>query len=200
MPTLRERLFHAFSAAMTELAQFGRSRGNLDQGAARACNGALQLLYKHPWCSKTHTFSILLLPRLIGNLFENDRVAHCDDLMDLFAMQALAVRGQLAFSFRFAPACLLVALARFPVQPPLALLLETAFFIIVLRITRSPLPIHLPLQPADVLLIRSQFLTVDGKAGFCLSAGHSKRRGAEIRSDAVAGHRLLVLLIGYPST
>jgi hypothetical protein len=186
MPALRKRLFHALPAAMTELAQFGSTRGNLDQGAARPCNGALQKCYKHPWCAKAHAFSITLLPAFIGNLFENDRVAHCDDLMDLFAMQALAVGRQLAFFFRFAPTCLLVALARLPVQPPLALLPDTAPFIIVVRVTRSPLPIHFPLQSADRLRIGSQFLTKDREARFG-PAGHQSDGGRpQIRSDDLA--------------
>ncbi len=171
MPALRKRFFHALPAAMTELAQFGPARGNLDQGAARACNGALQMLYKHPWSSQSHAFPIKLLPPFIGDLFENDGVPYCDDLMHFFAMQTFAMRCQLTFFFRFAPTCLLIALARFPVQPPLALLLDTALFIIVLRVARSPLPIHFPLPSADRLRIRSQFLTEHGEARFGLS-GH----------------------------
>ncbi len=60
---------------MTELAQFGPARGDLDQGAARASNGALQKCYKHPWGSQSYTLAVLFLPRLIGNFFEDDGIA-----------------------------------------------------------------------------------------------------------------------------
>src|SRR5260370_41959230 len=49
MPALPERFFDARSAAMTELREFGGTGWNFDQGAARTCNGAPQLCYKHPW-------------------------------------------------------------------------------------------------------------------------------------------------------
>src|SRR6516165_2817357 len=55
MPALGERLLHAPATAMTKLAQFGSTGGNLEQGAARPC---------------------------IGKLFEDNRVAHSDDLVD----------------------------------------------------------------------------------------------------------------------
>jgi len=79
---LREGLFHRLAAAMTKLREFGAARGNFDQGAARACNGASQLCYQHPWGAKAHASSILFLPRLVGNLFEDDGVAHTHDFMD----------------------------------------------------------------------------------------------------------------------
>src|SRR6266567_764462 len=99
---------------MTELAQFRRARGNFDQDAARACNGALQEFYKHPWGSQSNASPILLLPRLVGKLFEDDGVAHGHDLMGLFAMQTLAVGSQLAFFSGLSAPGLLVVSARFP--------------------------------------------------------------------------------------
>ena len=60
---------------MTELAQFARPRGNFDQGAARPCNGASEHLYEHPWSPQAHALAVLLLPCLVGNLFEDDGVA-----------------------------------------------------------------------------------------------------------------------------
>ena len=86
MPALRQRFFHDTAAAMTELAQFGCSRGDFDQGAARPCNGASQHLYKHPWGSQSYALPILLLPRFVRDLFQNDRVADRDDLMHVVAM------------------------------------------------------------------------------------------------------------------
>ena len=60
-----ERLFERLAAAVTELTELRCAWGDFDQGAARACNGALQKCYKHPWGSQSHASSILLLPRLI---------------------------------------------------------------------------------------------------------------------------------------
>src|SRR5260370_34211644 len=62
---LRQRFFTDTAAAMTELAQLGCARGNFDQGAARACNGASEHLYKHPWCAQSYALAILLLCRQI---------------------------------------------------------------------------------------------------------------------------------------
>ncbi len=147
MPALPEWLGHAVAAAMTELGEFGLPRRTFDQGAARTRNGALQLCYKHPWCSKTHTLSILLLPRFGRDLFEQDRVAHRDDLLDLFAVQALAVGCQLALFLRLAPPSALVALALLPGQPLLALPLDPALGLRVVRAGRPLLPIET--SPAD---------------------------------------------------
>src|SRR3989442_7275662 len=97
---LREGLFHRLAAAMTKLREFGAARGNFDQGAARACNGASQLCYQHPWGAKAHASSILFLPRLVGNRFEDAGVAHTHDFMDYAAMQALAMGCELAFFAR----------------------------------------------------------------------------------------------------
>src|SRR5437879_2228944 len=38
VPALRKRLFERLAAPVTELAEFGRACGNLEQGAARACS------------------------------------------------------------------------------------------------------------------------------------------------------------------
>src|SRR5713101_1767076 len=94
MPALRQRLFDRLATAVTELAEFGRARGNFEQGAARTCNGAPQEFYKHPWCSQSYTSPILFLPGLVGNFLNDDGVADRHDLMNLVPMQALAVRGQ----------------------------------------------------------------------------------------------------------
>ncbi len=135
MPALRQRFFHDTAAAMTELAQFGCLRGHFEQGAARACNGASEHLYKHPWCSQSYALAILPLPRFVRDLFQNDRVADRDDLMHVLAMQTPAMGGQLAFSGRLASACALVALARLPAQLFLPLLLDaTALVIVRLRL------------------------------------------------------------------
>jgi hypothetical protein len=73
---------------MAILGEFGRVCGHFEQGAARACNGASQHVYEHPWGAKPHTCAILLLPRFITDLFKYDGVAHGDYLMDKPPMQA----------------------------------------------------------------------------------------------------------------
>ena len=60
VPALRERLFHRLAAAVAQLRQLGGARGNLAQGAARACNGAFQETDKHPWSPQSHTLAVLL--------------------------------------------------------------------------------------------------------------------------------------------
>src|SRR4051794_24436696 len=82
MNPLREGFFDVPAAAMAILGQFGLVRRNFAQDAARACNGAFQKTYKHPWCAKSYASSVALLPRLVGKLFEDDRVAHCHDLVN----------------------------------------------------------------------------------------------------------------------
>src|SRR5712692_1615313 len=103
---------------MTKLRQFGGTRGNFDQGAARTCNGALQMVYQHPWSPKTHTCAVAFLPTLVGELFGADRLAQRDNLMHHAPMHALAMRSELAFFGGFPPPGGLVALALFPVEPP----------------------------------------------------------------------------------
>src|SRR6266567_8872105 len=132
---------------MTELREFRRARGNFDQDAARACNGALQECYKHPRGSQSHASPVLLLPCLVGKLFENDGVAHGHDLMHLFTMQTLAEGSQLAFFDRLSASGLLVVSARFPLQLLVALLLDLTLLIVVVGISCPSLPIHLALEP-----------------------------------------------------
>jgi hypothetical protein len=120
VPALRKRLFERLAAPVTELTQFGRACGNFEQGAARACNGAPQHLDEHPWCSQSYASPVLFLPRLIGNLFQDDSVALAHDLVDLFAMQALAVRSQFAFLGSLPATGPLVGLAAVPAQLLLA--------------------------------------------------------------------------------
>jgi len=197
MPALGERLFHAPPTPMTELAQFGPARGNLDQGAARSCNGALEVLDKHPWCSQSHALAVLFLPRFVGNPFENDRVAHRHDLVDLSPMQALAVSRQFAFSAGFPAPRLLVAPAVFPPQTLLAVLLDPTLFIVVVGIGGPALPIHLALQPADVFLIGSQLLTQQLQACFGFSGHQGNGGGSQVCSDRLRPHRVFGFVVGH---
>src|SRR5215470_6468355 len=118
--------------------------------------GALQERYKHACGSQSNAAPILLLPRLVGKLFEDDGVAHGHNLMHLFAMQTLAVGSQLTFFGGLSASGLLVAAAHFPVQLLVASLLDTTLLIIVVGIARPSLPLHLALEPTDFLLIRYQ--------------------------------------------
>jgi hypothetical protein len=116
MDSFRERLLFARSTPMAELAEFGLLCRKFEQGAARACNGASQVFYKHPWCSFSDTLPKCLLPCLVGYLFNVDGIAKSDNIMGHLPMQALAVRSQLPFFGGFAPSRLLVAFTDFPVQ------------------------------------------------------------------------------------
>src|SRR5437667_12101099 len=91
MKPLGERLFHTPATAVTELAQFAGRGRNFDQGAARACYGAPQMCYKHPWGTKPYTFAVLFLPRLVANLFDDNAVARRYHTMHLTPMQTFAV-------------------------------------------------------------------------------------------------------------
>ena len=122
---LRQRLFHADPAAMTKLAQTGGAGGNFNQDAARACNGASQLCYKHPWSSFAHTSSELLLPCSIGVLFEDDGVTHSGNLMGELAMQTLAMGGQSPFSIGVLSPGRLVPLTLAPLQARFTVFLDT---------------------------------------------------------------------------
>jgi hypothetical protein len=163
VPPLGKRLFDVPSASVAKLTELGLSGRNFDEDAARTRNGALELCYKHPWCSKSHTSAVLFLPAFIGKLFEDDRVPHGHNLMDFATMQALGMRSQFAFFLRLTPPDLLVALALLPGE----WLLSTRFLdatpaIIVARIGCSPLPIHFALQATNALLIGNQLLAEDG--------------------------------------
>ena len=103
MPTLRKWFIHARSTAMTPLREFTVACGDFDQGAARTCNGALQMVYQHPWSPKTHTCAVAFLPTLVGELFGADRLAQRDNLMHHAPMHALAMRSELAFFGGFPP-------------------------------------------------------------------------------------------------
>src|SRR5215469_6609240 len=149
---------------MTELREFRRARGNFEQAAARACNGALQECYKHAWASQSHASPILLLPRLVGKLFEDDSVAHGHDLVHFFAMQTLAVGSQLALFARLSASGLLVVAAHFPVQLLVAVLVDPTLLIVVVGVGCPSLPLHLPLEPTDFLLSGYQRFTEDLKA------------------------------------
>jgi hypothetical protein len=154
------------------------------------------VFYKHPWGAKTHALAILLLPRSVRNLFEHDGVAHRDDLMDLFAVQALALGCQLAFFLREAMAGALVALALFPVQPPLALLLDATLAVVVVRVGRAPLPIQLPVQSTNVLLIGGQLLTEHRQARLACAGYQRNAGGSQICSDRIGPHGVPGLVMG----
>jgi len=94
MPTLRERLWGEIATAMTVLGEFRGARGNLVQGAARACNGAFEVCYQHPWGAKSHALAVAFLPAFVGDLLGDDGVAHRRDLVSQPPMQALAVGCQ----------------------------------------------------------------------------------------------------------
>src|SRR5260370_15720234 len=135
-------------AAVTILGEFGRARGNLVQGAARTCNGALQMVDQHPWGTQFHALAVAFLPAFVGKLLGEDGLAHRYNLVGQLPMQALAVGHKLALPGRLAPPSCLVAVALLPAGSAFLALLRTAPLVIVLRFAPPPLPLHPALPPA----------------------------------------------------
>ena len=131
MPALREGLGEGRAATVAELGEFGCACGNLEQGAARTCNGASQMVDEHPWGTKSHASAVALLPASVGYLLGDDGVAHGHDLVDHLPVQALAVGRQLALAGRLAPSDGLVALALLPGGSSLAAFLHAATLVVV---------------------------------------------------------------------
>jgi hypothetical protein len=131
--------------AVTVLGQLGGARGELVQGAAGACNRASQVVYEHPWSTQAHALAELLLPASISNLFDTDVVADSDNLVDKPSMQALAVGGKLAFLVGKSASRGKVAFAILPGEACLAMLLDTAFFVVVLWVVGTTLAVQLAL-------------------------------------------------------
>ena len=149
MPALSERFLGRRAATMTELRQFGAARGNFHQGAARACNGASEHFYEHPWCAKTHTAAPLLLPGAIRYFFGDDGVADGHNLMDQPPMQTFAVGGQFPLAGGFAAPGGQIPLAVLPGEVLLLAFLDAPTLVIIGRVVRAALPLHLPLEMAD---------------------------------------------------
>jgi len=159
--------------------------------------GASEVLYKHPWGTKTHALAVQFLPTLVGNLFGDDRVAHRDDLVDLAPMQTLAVGGAFALLGRFAAARFLVAAACPPVELLLALLLDATLLIIVLGVGCAKLSLHLPLQAAQFPFVTCQFLAEERKAGVPCAGNERDGGWTQIRANDVAPHRMFRLVVGH---
>jgi hypothetical protein len=159
MPALRQGFFLVHATTVAKLRQPGAARRNFVQGAARACNGALQMVDEHPWSTKSDAFAIAFLPASVGNFFDDDGVAHSHDLMDFATVQTLAMGFEFALFGRFAPPYRLIPLAPLPGGArfaPFALLLGASFLIIALGIGRSKLAIHFALQATHRLFVGSQ--------------------------------------------
>ena len=143
VPTLRERLLEVSATAMTILRQFGALGRDFDQDAARACNGASEQCYEHPWCTESHAAAILALPGAVRDFLGDDRVADRHDGMGQLAMQALALGGEFPFLVGQAPPGRLIAPA---VIPGLAAFLAAALLVIVLWVVGAALAVQLALQ------------------------------------------------------
>ena len=141
MPALPQRLRDELAAAMTELGQLGAACGDFVQGAARACNGASQHLYEHPWGAESHTAAKLLRPRTIGNLFSNDRVPNGHNLMDQAAMETFAMGGKSAFAGGLAAPGGQIPLAVFPPQALLPALFDASVRRHTKRCLLRPFPV-----------------------------------------------------------
>src|SRR5215469_9379965 len=105
--------------------------------------GASEDRYEHPWGSQSHAAAKLARPAAVRDLFGDDRLAHCDDVVSQLAMQALALRRQLPFLVGQPTARRLVPLA---VVPGLAALCAASLLVIVLRVVGPQLSVQLALQ------------------------------------------------------
>jgi len=132
-------------ATVTVLGQFGAARGELVQGAASLCNCASQVLYQHPWSTQAHALAELFLPAFVGNFLDTNVITDVYDFVDKPSMQALAVRGKLAFLVGKSASRGKVALTILPGKALLAMLLDTSFFIVVLRVIGMALAVQLAL-------------------------------------------------------
>ena len=197
VPALPQRFLHELAAAVTELREFGRVRGDFHQGAARACNGASEPLYEYPWGTESHTLAKLLRPRTVRNLFGEDRGAHRDDFMDQAPMETVAMGGQLALPGGFAPPGGQVPLAVLPGEAPLAALLDAPTLIVVGRVIGPALSVHLALEPADGLGIGIQLGAQHLQAWGALAGNDGNGGGSQVQPDRVAAHRMFGLMIRH---
>jgi len=159
VPTLRQGLFHVALAVVTVLRQFGVIRRNFAQGAASFCNYACQMGYKQPWGTKSDTSAVPFLPAFEAGSLNLNMIAHAHQLIDQFAVQALAMCRQLAFLGGMAAARRLIAAAVVPVEAPFAALINAAPLVVVVRVVGAALPLHLALQPALLADSWAQFRT-----------------------------------------
>src|SRR5215469_1758179 len=104
-----------------------------------------RLVYEHPWGTQAHALAELFLPGSIRNLFDTDIVTNTDSLVDQPSMQALAMGGELAFVMSQSSSCCKIALAVLPGKASLAVLLDAAFFVVVLRVVSAKLSVQLAL-------------------------------------------------------
>ena len=196
VPALPERLFDERPAAVAKLGQFGTSRGDLVQGAARACNGASEMVDEHPWGTTSHAAAIAFLPAFVGNLFGEDGVAHTHNLMDHTPMQALAMGSQPALFGCFAAPAGLVAPALLPAGSAFGAFPGPPLLVVVLRIGGAPLSLHLALQVADGPCIGSKFGTqrLEPDLGLPWHDGDAGR--TQVQTDGVCAYGVLRLVMG----
>ena len=120
-------------------------RGELVQGAASFCNCASQVVYEHPWGTEAHALAELLLPALIRNLLDTDVVTNLHNFMHEPAMQALTMGSKLAFLMGKSSPRGKIPLTILPGKTLLAMLPDTAPFVVVLRVVGTALPIEFAL-------------------------------------------------------
>ncbi len=125
-------------------------------------------------------------------------MAHSYEIVDFAPLQALAVGGQLALFGGFAPPAGKIATAGLPDEPLLPPFLGAPFLIVMLGIGRSPLSLHLALQPMDGLLRGCEFLTEHLQVCFALARHTGDGGGAEIQAERVRAYRMLGLAVGHP--
>ena len=196
VPTLRERLRDERAASMTPLGQFRGACRDFVQGAARACNGAFEVCYQHPWSTKSHALAVAFLPAFVGKLLGDDGVAHRRDLVSQSAMQALAVGRQPALAGRLAPPADLVATALLPAGSTSAAFPGPTPLVVVLRIGGAPLPLHAALQVTNSSRIGTKLSTQRLEPGFRFPRHNGDAGRSQVQADGVRAHHVFGLVVG----
>src|SRR6266566_5690741 len=105
---------------------------------------------------------------------------------------------ELAFFSGLALSGLFVPGTRLPAQARPASLLGPTFLIVVLRIVRTPLPVHLALETTDGLFIRVQLCAQRLQPGFCFPWDDGDASRTQVEADGVVAYGMLRLLVGHP--
>ena len=196
MPALRQRLFLIASTAVAVLGQFGGACGELGQGAAGTCNRASQMVDEHPWGGVSHSPTILLLPGAVSELLNANVVASLYNLMHQAPMQALAMGRELALLVGKPSPRDTIALAVIPAETHLGALLDTALFVVVLRIIGAPLAVQFAFEPPFRLHVELEFLAQGEQSRLGITRHNGDGRGSKIKPDHVRSDDVLGFPVG----
>src|SRR5215472_16228204 len=102
--------------------------------------------------------------------------------------------GEFALAGGFASPSDQIPLAVFPPQAPLVRLLDAPAGIVVLRIVRLALPLHLALETTNGSGIRSQFSAEHLQAWGALAGDHGNGRWPQVQPNGVLAHQVFGFL------